>query len=62
MNEVLNKLHVMAGNKQTELNALYRRREELDKQIARAEGELSGLRDAHGVADKAAKPMETATH
>ena len=49
----LQRLQTMIGNKQSELNALYREREKLEKAIARAEGELSGLRDAQSAIDKA---------
>lgn len=47
----LAKLQAMVGNKQMELNELYGERDKLDKQIARVEGEISGLRDAQSAID-----------
>lgn len=47
----LQKLQAMISNKQTELNKLYDERAKLDTQIARIEGEVSGLRDAQSAID-----------
>jgi uncharacterized protein YdcH (DUF465 family) len=47
----LQKLQAMIGNKRSELNKLYNDRTELDKRIARIEGEVSGLQDAQSAID-----------
>ena len=47
----LQKLQTMIGNKRSELNALYQKRADLDKQIARIEGEVAGLQDAQSAID-----------
>lgn len=47
----LQKLQTMIGNKRSELNKLYDDRVKLDKQIARIEGEISGLQDAQSAID-----------
>jgi uncharacterized protein YdcH (DUF465 family) len=47
----LQKLQAMIGNKRSELSKLYDDRTKLDKQIARIEGEISGLQDAQSAID-----------
>lgn len=52
MNEASNKLMAMINNKQSELRQLYDSRAKHDLIVARAEGELSALRDAQDVVEK----------
>jgi predicted nucleic acid-binding Zn-ribbon protein len=56
----MHKLNAMIGNKQNELNKLYEERAKLREQIARAEGEMSGMRDAFSVVEKIADVPDVA--
>ena len=53
------KLQTWIVNKQTELHKLYAERDRLGLAIARAEGELSGLKDAQREFDAASANMRT---